>query len=630
MGPSLGGGTLRLEKRRNGWIGMLLLVFLATALFSPRRAEGRLLNLGGSADLTYGYMRTTQDSIENQQAVTKSHFFQQRYNLNDYGDILDPRLGTFSINGTFFSQDGHTNGDFADQNFNFTDYSVAMNLFPYISPLSLYAQRVSRSNDLDVVVKDTVTTYGANWSLSVPRLPRLSLSYNQSELKANDPNRFPDQLNRYFNAESSGRIGDTTLIGRYQFNQTDVGRIDGDVGTIRGQGVNLTTETRLSSALNLSTFTRWANISGTAAPGLTFSQERGISASLFYTPSVFWDTHAQIEYAESPDTIDLKRLLAAWSGSLRPTELVDMVASVRLFQFEVGDTKTTSPFSDFNLNYRPFFGLGTGVGTSVGETKTEGFGASTESFYQRYRGYVNYTRSIEIIRYTASYALSYGTADTSRNNLGDPNKDKLKDLMNTVTLGVENTQIRIVHVALAYTYNDINRSSPTVQPEDDQRSHVFQVNVDSNYFRGLVFLDDSLLLQSSSSLTRIHGFGPEGNTFMFDLRGSYYFFGGGLLSAGWTRQDYPSGFYLDSNLFFEEIQWNFYLGRSNITLSGRDGHQRGDGNVSLDRDTLELTTLLTYQIGKFIFNVDYRWANDRTAGVGYRSETFFARATRIF
>jgi hypothetical protein len=604
---------------------MLFLIFLPTALFFPSRADGRLLNLGGSADLSYGHIRTTQE-----EDVTETHFLQQRYNLHNFGEIIDPRIGTFSLGGTFLSQDTETSGPFTDQNFNFTDYSVGLNLFPYLSPFSFYAQRTTRSNQLDVVVKDTITTYGANWSLSIPRLPRLALSYNQSELKANDPDRLPDTLSRYFNAESSGRIGETTVIGRYQFNQTDVARIDGDVDSIDGHAVNLNTESRLSSALSLSTFARYADVGGTNAPGLTFAQERAVGASLFYTPSIYWDTHARIEYAETPDTIDFNRLNAFWSASIRPTELLDMVTSIRYFQFEVNDTTTSSPFADYNLNYRPFFGLSTGLGGSWGWTQTEGNGAELSSFYQRYRGYVNYTRSVEILRYSASYTLSYGTADTSRDNLPGPQEDDLTDLMNTLTLGVENTQIRIVHIALMYTFNDINRDGPTVQEEDDQNAHTFQVNVDSSYFRGLILRDDSLFLQGSTSLTRIEGFGPRGNSFLFDARGSYYFLGGGLLAAGWTRQDYPEGFYLDSDIYFEELQWSFYLGNSTITVGARDSHQRGDGDSSLDRDTLEFTTVWGYQIGKFLFNLDHRWANDRSAGVTYRSETLFARATRVF
>lgn len=604
---------------------MLFIFFLPTVFFFPSRADGRLLNLGGSVDLSYGHIRTTQ-----QEAVTETDFLQQRYNLHNFGEIIDPRIGTFSLSGTFLSQDTKTSGNFTDQNFNFTDYSLGLNLFPYISPFSFYAQRVTRSNQLDTVVKDTITTYGANWSLSIPRLPRLALSYNQSELKANDRDRLPDTVSRYFNAESSGRIGETTVIGRYQYNQTDVARIDGEVDSIDGHAVNLNTESRLASDLSLSTFARYADVGGTNAPGLTFAQERAVGASVFYTPSVFWDTHARVEYAETPDTIDFNRLNAFWSASIRPTELLDMVTSLRYFQFEVNGTTTSSPFADYVLNYRPFFGLSTGFGASMGMTETEGNGAELSSFYQRYRGYANYTRSVEILRYSASYALSYGTADTSRANLAGPQEDDLRDLMNTITLGVENTQIRIIHIALAYTFNDINRDGPTLQEEDDQRSHTFQVNADSSYFRGLIFRDDSLFLQGSTSLTRIEGFGPTGSSFLIDARGSYYFLGGGLLAAGWTRQNYPEGFYLDSDIFFEEIQWSFYLGNTNLTVGARDSHQRGDGNSSLDRDTLEFTTVLAYQIGKFIFNLDHRWANDRSAGMTYRSETIFARATRVF
>ncbi|MDC4225131.1 MAG: hypothetical protein MPW15_13105 [Candidatus Manganitrophus sp.] len=613
-----------MEKKHCLCIGMLFLIFLPTVFFFPSRADGRILNLGGSADISYGHIRTTQE-----EDVAETNFLQQRYNLHNFGDIIDPRIGTFSLGGTFLSQDTETSGSFTDQNFNFTDYSLGLNLFPYISPFSFYAQRTTRSNQLDTVVKDTITTYGANWSLSIPRLPRLALSYNQSELKGNDRDRLPDTISRYFNAESSGRMGETTVIGRYQFNQTDVARVNGDVDQLDGHAVNLNTESRLAPSVSLSTFARYADVGGTNAPGLTFAQERAVGASLFWTPSLYWDTHARVEYAETPDTIDFKRLNTFWSASIRPTELLDMVTSIRYFQFEVNDTTTSSPFADYNLNYRPFFGLSTGLGASWGETRTEGNGAELSSFYQRYRGYVNYTRSVEILRYSASYTLSYGTANTSRDNLG-VGDDRLNDLMNTITLGVENTQIRIVHIALAYTFNDISRDGPTVQADDDQRSHTFQVNVDSSYFRGLIFRDDSLFLQGSTSLTRIEGFGPDGTSFLFDARGSYYFLGGGQLGAGWTRQDYPEGFYLDSDIYYEELQWSFYLGNSNITVGARDSHQRGDGDSSLDRDTLEFTTVWGYQIGKFLFNLDHRWANDRSAGVTYRSETFFARATRVF
>ncbi len=622
---------------------LFCIFFLLTALFFPKGAEGRLLNLGGSLDLSYGRLRTTQ-----QDAVTETTFLQQRYSLHNFGDILDPRIGTFSLNGTFMTQSSESKGGFigqnlTDQDFKLSDYSLAVNLFPYISPFNFYAQRVTRSNQTDVIVKDRITTYGANWSLSVPRLPRLALSYNQSELRSENRDRFPDTLSRFFNAESSGRLGATTLIGRYQFNQTDIFRpTGGDVGTVRGSSVNLTTQTRVTPALSLSANARYTDTAGVNAPGLTLAQERGIGASLFYAPSVYWDTHARVDYSEMPDNINFKRFNAFWGGSIRPTELVDIVGSLRLFRFDVNGTTTTSPFGDLNVSYRPFFGLSTGLGGSWGNTRTEGEGNDLNSLYQRYRGHVNYTRSSEMLRYTAGYSVSYGTADTSRSSglippvqpgqPSQPDQDRIKDLMNTLSLGVENTRIRFVHVALSLAFNDINRdqSSGMIQPVANQRSYVYLINVDSSYFRSLLFRDDSLFLQASSSLTRINGFGPAGSTFVFDVRGNYHFLGGGSLSTGWTRQDYPSGFYFDSNIYFEEIQWNFYVGRTNVTLRARGNQQRGEGNASLDRETLEFTTVLAYQIGKFLLNLDHRWANDRTAGVKYRNETIFARASRVF
>lgn len=616
--------------RKSGKIGaFFLIVFLPMALFLAAPAEGRLLNLGGSADLSYGLSRTKQEGGASTH-LAETSFLQQRYSIHNFGEIIDPRIGTFFVNGTFLSQDSSTSGNATDQNFKFNDLSVALNLIPHISPLSLYFQQTVRANELDVLVKDRQRTFGANWSLSLPALPRLAVSYNQSELRGDDPNRLPSTISRYLNADSSGRIGATTIIGRYQFNQTEVARTTGEIDDVQGQAFNVTTESRLAPALALSTFWRYANIGGVNAPGHSFTQDRGVAASLFYTPSVHWDTHARIELFEVPDATEFSRFLAMWSASIRPTETLDMVVSTRYFQYDVGGVTTASPFADFNVNYRPFFGLSTGAGASLGETKTEGDGAETASFYQRYRTFVNYTRSIEVIRYTASYALSFGTANTTRDNLGEPDSDRLMDLMHTVNLGVENTQIRVIHIALGYTYNDINRKSRTVQPLEDQNSHVFQVNADSSYFRGILSPDDSLLVQSSASLTRITGFGPSGSSYLFDVKGNYFFFQGAVLTAGWTRQDYPEGFYIDSDILYAEIQWSIYFGNTNVTLGARDNYQRNHQLSTLSRNAFETTALLGYRMGKFNFNLDHRWGTDRSSGVEYTTQTIFARASRAF
>lgn len=598
------------------------------------RAEGRFINLGGSLDFTYADIRTTQNNSKD-----KTTFFQQRYSLHNFGEIFNPRIGTMLINGTFLRQETDTDNKGVDQDFEYTDYSFALNLMPYISPLSLYYQRLNRTNEFDLQnggdIKDTVTTLGGNWSLSSARLPRISLSYNQSDLDSSDnPNRLPNSINRFFNLESSGRLGETTLTGRYQFNEAEVARSPnstvnpGGVEKIRGNAFNVTTQSRLAPALVVSTFSRIANRGGGNNSGINFAQERGFGASLFFTPSVKWDTHARIDYSETPgsgNAVDLKRQSLFWSGSYRPSEEVDMVMSTRYFRFDISDVKTSSPFIDYHINYRPFFGFSSGLGASYGQTKTESGGAQVDSDFQRYRGFMNYSRAFEALRYSASYALSYGLSDTNK-------QGPSQDLMNMISFGVENTQIRIVHVAFNYTYNDINRSNtgPAVQDTGDQSSHRFQLNADSSYFRGILRDDDSLLLQSSASWTEIRGFGPFGSTFLLDNRGTYYFLQGGIFSVGWTHQDNPGGFFLDSDTYHEEVRWSFYPGNTRITMGARANQENTQGNNSLDRDTIELTTAIAYRIGKFLLNVDGRWSDDDSAGLSYKSRSVFVRASRSF
>ena len=315
-----------------------------------------------------------------------------------------------------------------------------------------------------------------------------------------------------------------------------------------------------------------------------------------------------------------------------------MVVSTRYFKFDISDVETSSPFVDYSLNYRPFFGFSSGFGASYGETETKGGGANVETSFQRYRGYMNYTRSLEILRYTTSYSVAYGSSDTGEQ--GDST-----DLMNTVSLNVENTRIRLVHVVLGYTFNDINRKldipdknkilpSPDNQEIDDQRSHRVQLNVDTSYFQGLLRSDDSLLLQATTSWTKIEGFGPANEIFVADARGTYYFIQGGVLSAGWTYQDYPSDVFLDSQLFYEEFRYTTYLGATRFTFGARANQERTEGLIGLDRDTIEATATMGYRIGKFALSLDGRWSEDlsksESSDISYKSQSVFARMSRSF
>jgi len=637
----LGGGLFRLQKR--DWL--CFGIFYVWLVLFPLQAKARFINLGGSLDLSYGETKTTSDIS----GTDETTFFQQRYNLHNYGELFNPQIGNLLLSGTFLQQDTKTSRR-GDQDFEFTDYSISANLFPYISPLSLYYQRMNRMNEISATalqngfdVEDRQTTLGGNWTLLSQRLPRVRVAYNQSELESrDDANRLPNSINRFFNLESSGRFRETTLTGRYQFNETDVARretnaANGRVDTVRGNAFNLTSESRLAPALIGTTYLRVANRSGGNAPGVTFAQERGVGGSLSYTPSVKWGTHARINLTETPGGAggDLKQRNAFWSGTYRPTEELDMVMSARYFHFDSNDVETTSPYIDYGVNYRPFFGFSTGLGASYGQTEVKSNGTKVTSDYQRYRGNMDYTRAMEWLRYSTRYALSYGLSDTKGGGgAGAIGRDKFTDTMHTVSMTVENTQIQYIHVSMGYTFNDVDSSEEgsDVQDTGDQRSHLVQLNADSSYFRGLLRADDSLLLQSTASWTKIEGFGAAGESILVDGRGNYYFLPGAMLSAGYTHQDYPSGYSADTNAYYEELSWNFFIGATSFTFAATARQQRSDGDRTLDRDTVQTSGTMSYRIGRFVLSADGRWSDDQSEveDADFESQSFFVRASRSF
>jgi hypothetical protein len=350
---------------------MLMLPFLL-----PATGEGRLLNLGGSLDFTYSYL----DSKEGDNNFY-TNSFQQRYNLRDFGDLLDPRIGSYNLGFTFFKQDVSTSNSAPDRDFRLYDYSVGVNLLPYVSPLSFYAQRVTSENRDGVITKNRLTTYGANWALTIPRYPRLSISLNRSELKSDDRLRLPDTDSNFINVDTRHQIGNTSFSARYQFNQSEVARGDGTADSFNGNAVNLNTESQLTPRLVLSTFGRYASRGGSSATGLGFFPERGVGASLFWAPSLYWDSTARYEISEIPNDIAFQRQLGFVNFNIHPNQKTDILTSLRYYTFTTGPVTTDAPLGDFNVSWRPFFGLTTGAGASVGFTRTSGDATVSESSF---------------------------------------------------------------------------------------------------------------------------------------------------------------------------------------------------------------------------------------------------------
>lgn len=599
-------------------------VTLLALLLGHKEGEGRLLNLGGSLDISYGYLRSDEGGD-----IFKTTSLQQRYSLRNYGELVDKRIGSYTLGFTFLKQDVRTTTFSSDRDYKLQDYSLSANLMPYVAPLSLYAQQVVNEQVNGLILKSRLNTFGANWSLSLPKYPRLGISLNRSELNSGDRMRLPDTISDYLNVDTSSEIGNTSWTARYQFNSSEVARGNGVVDSFSSNSVNLTTRSQLTPGVVLATFARYASKGGSSATGLGFIPERGLGASLFWSPNLVFDTNVRYEISVIPDTTKTQRQMAFANFNIHPTRKLDILTGIRFLSHITGPVRTEAPYGNLNVSWRPFFGLTTGVGASAGYTSVAGGPKVVRSYFHRYRFYTNYTKTRTLIRYTSSYSLSYGINKVNQ-GVSNTSQDNAKDLINTVTVSLENTRIRIVHVAAIVTFNDIRRTVTTVQSEEDQRSMLYQISADSNYFRNLLAVGDSLQLVGTTSLTQINGFGVNGNTWLIDGYASYYY-RWIIARAGYTRQDYAHGTYNDTDLVYEEIQWSRNVANLTILISLRDSHQFGRGDPSIfTRDSQAGSTVLSWQIGQFIAGIDYRISNDKTDGVRFVNQSFYGRVSRYF
>jgi hypothetical protein len=177
---------------------------------------------------------------------------------------------------------------------------------------------------------------------------------------------------------------------------------------------------------------------------------------------------------------------------------------------------------------------------------------------------------------------------------------------------------------VGYAFTDIQQTGATVQPEADQRSHVVQVGVDSSYFK-------NLFLQATASYTNIEGYGTAGRTIQGDIRATYYIWQGLSLSADISHQDFPGGYFGDSDIFSGEAQWvKTVWQRMTILFDVKEIYQI---NQSTDnRQTFQGHSQLIYQLGKFVLTLDYLFVRDEgiTTAAPLNSQNFFVRAIRTF
>ncbi|MEK6684629.1 MAG: hypothetical protein AABY46_08230 [Nitrospirota bacterium] len=592
-------------------------------IFSGASAvQARLLNIGGVLSVNYN-QSTTFSETESGSRDTSVNSFGQQYSLRLFGDFY--RLGGYSTDISWLEQ--VVNYPDADQTnrFGVTDYRFSVNLFPQWLPMDLSRARSARETDLEIggvsmTTRDHVDSTAAHAAIRATRfLPQMVLNYQQSELTADSGSEF---LSRAASAFTDTTLGAARVSAGYQFSETDTNASS----PTTSHGVNLDVSSQVTPGLTVVGFGRYSSsrLSEIAtAPGVSFFQDRSFGASAVYSPPLYWwDGLVAYNYNENPVFNDFKSQSVQSSARLRYNEKTDSAFGARYLQFSITDSTIQSESVDASLNYRPFFGLTTGLGGNAGLTAAQTAGEEdTDSLFQHYQYNINYNRPWKFLQYRASYQVGYGLSDTQ------PTGVQSVDLANGVSMGVDNTNTRIVHVGLNTTYSHIQRVSESVGTE--QSSYLIALTADSSYFTELILAGDRLDLRASLNSLDSTGIGVVGRTSSGDLTANYSTRIGLSVNTAYRIADYPTELQLDRQTFSVQAQYATHVIRNmNFRLSVRDFFE--DNRYRPDANLLEENLSLNYQLGKLAFVLTYQEVGTRTSGDRYGSRSLTARASRTF
>lgn len=578
-------------------------------------AEARILNLGGSLNVNYSRAITLADNGNS--AVNSSGL---QANLNLSGDAY--RVGSYNGEVSLLNQTVNVETTDQKNRFSVTSYRLALNLFPQWSPLGLTGQRTVRKTDLElatlrVTTKDRIDSLGANWVMSISHLPRLVLSYQET---ATHPGG--RSTSHAYSAFTDTSVGVTRIAVGYQLSTTEAP----PGGTSRSHGVNIDTSSQLTTSLIVTAYGRYSSShlpENVQTPGVTLFQERSAGMGIFYRPPLYWwDGSASYNYSENPFVNDFKSHAVQGSANLRYNEKTDSGFGARYLLVSSTDSTVNSESADASLNYRPFFGLTTGLSGSGGMTSMRATGtANTDNLFQHYQSSISYTKPWQRFQYRAAYNINYGESDTR------PGGFSSRDLGNSVNFGVDNTNAEKIHAGLGATFSDIQRVTESVKSE--QSSYLIQLSADSSYFRNLILIGDSVGLRGGGSYSHTSGFGVEGRVMSGELTASYGTLIGFSATANYHIDNYPTELHLDRQVLTTQVQYATYLfSRINTLISARDSVE--DNRYQADVNVVEGNLNLGYQLGAVTLGAQYQEVETRTAGKRFGSRSVMGRASRAF
>jgi hypothetical protein len=593
-------------------LGMIS-IFLRIAVFLPffiiagyAQAQ-QPINLRGNIDLNYG-----QTNLETLTGTTRSPSFFQRYALGSFGYMGDPGLGSYDADVSYQEDLGKTNGvETRDQDT--LDYRLSFSMLPRKAPLTLFAQRITRDNEVDPFTsRNRLDSYNITWDLPLERIPHLRFNLFQADSKTTS-SLFTDKARtQTASVDASDQLGNTSLFTRYQY------------AILKGNGISKTTshivnfnsESRLSPSLTLNARGNYSNqvaTLGVVNPGLSSFQQRTAGASLIHQPSLALNSRASYDYFRDP----FERHILQASSNYRATEKMDLFGSYRLFRFDTISSLTNSHFANFGTNYRPWLGVSGGLNLSYNLT---GVNATTDTsvFSQTYNYFLNYFKTLERIILNTGYSGSYIRTTISPGPLSS-------NLINTVTLGANNANPRYLSLGGSYSFSNINQ---TQNPGNDlsQNQHIFNVTGQSNYLRNLVLRGDFLSIGAFANYSIFDVDSGSESSLQTSETVTYDTLRGVILSSGHNYQNVGIDI-TERNEVFGQIQWVTFLIRNlYLTASARETYQ-------LYTQTTDITLFeghanILYQLGRISFSLEYTYTHQNQADLDFKSQSIFVRANR--
>lgn len=583
--------------------------------------------LGGTLDYT---TRETRIRQNNTLSTNDSQSF--RLSLRNNGAIFHPKIGNYGLHTSLVRENRNFNNVTGDIRYRINDYSVSANLLPKLSPISLYAQKISRESGkvVGANLNTETTTYNLSWTIPFKKLPRLRVNLYQTSLDDNSGTGATggkvsqERVSRSMSIESDGKWNETRLLTRYQLSSLDIA----GEGRSETNSINISANSRLSDRISLrgyfNTQAGDSSLGGSAQPGVEFFRENSFGSTLAYSKDRLIRADLSYDFYRNPFSsfTSFRRHSVQGNLNLHPTFQLDISSNFRFLLSNSVNTKTISYNESLGLSYRPMFGMSTGGAFAIGTSDTTG-DIEANTFSHTYNYFITYIKSLRKIRLNTGYNLSIGRQSTN------PSDVESTDIITTLHAGVDNTQTNIVHLAANYAINDTRRKSSLAVVDENRTENRLSLSANSNYFKSILLRGDSLRLQSNAGLTNGSGFGVEGNIITFEAKASYYVIRGIILTSGLNWRDYPSKIQEDRRTYFGEMQWFRYIWRYvNFNLRLRQGIE--DNRFSTDRRQFEGSSILSWMIGSTSFNLEYRRSRERRGSSVTKNESSYLRITRSF